>query len=60
MQDPKTVLTKSGVEKYNVHLYNLNEATFFLVNHFDALEFQEADEDTIYRMNELVQRLRGN
>lgn len=44
MYNPKDVLTERGVIELGVHLYNMNNAIFFLLNHADDLGIGALDE----------------
>jgi len=53
MYNPKDVLTERGVIELGVHLYNMNNAIFFLLNHADDLGIGALDEKQLDILHDL-------
>jgi hypothetical protein len=61
MFDPKDILTEDGVRKMEGHLFNIEEALFYILNHADDLHIGALDGkqlDTLYAMETLLPTLR--
>lgn len=66
MYNPKNILTKDGYEKYKAHLFNLEEALFYVFNHADDLHIgalSQGKEDAIldfyYKFEEIKEILQN-
>lgn len=59
MYDPKDVLTESGLEQHRVHIFNMKQAIFWLINNADDLHIGTSHKgdralDVIYNMKGLL------
>jgi len=61
MYDPKDILSEGGIRKLEGHLFNMEEALFFLLNHADDLHIGAQDNsqiETLHNMEALIPILR--
>lgn len=60
MYNPKDILTEAGYREFQAHIFNMQNALFFVLNHADDLHIGALDSEQLDVLHKMSVMVEGN